>query len=155
MSDFKIRRATSKDMDVLVEHRQKMFEEMDHKKTANLRKIADPYRVWARQMMKQGVYHGYVVTSEDGNVIASGCVWLRQVQPSRGRPASMVPYLMSIYTVPKFRRKGLASMIVKEAMSWAKKSGYSTMTLHASLAGKKVYSRLGWKRTWEMGVDLE
>ena len=119
-------------------------------------RVADDfYRVWAREMMKQRFYHGYIVKTRGRKVAASGCVWLRQVQPSRSRPASLVPYLMSIYTTPKCRRKGLASMIVKESMAWAKKRGYRRMTLHASPVGRKVYSRLGWKRTSEMEVLLE
>jgi GNAT superfamily N-acetyltransferase len=154
VAGFKIRKATSKDMDVLVEHRQKMFDEVSIKKPDPGDVSADPYRAWAREMMKKRIYHGYIVSTEDGKVAASGCVWLRQVQPSRGRSASMVPYLISMYTAPKFRRKGLASMIVKQAMAWAKKNGYGTMTLHASLAGRKVYAKLGWKRTWEMEVRL-
>ena len=154
MAGFKIRKATSKDMDVLVEHRQKMFDEVSTKKPDPGDVSTDPYRAWASKMMKKRLYHGYIVSTEDGKVAASGCMWLRQVQPSRGRPASLVPYLISMYTAPKFRRKGLASMIVKQAMAWAKKNGYDAITLHASSAGRKVYSQLGWKRTWEMEVDL-
>ncbi len=155
MPGFKIRRATAKDMDVLVEHRQGIFEEMNGAERGSVDRAGDPYGGWAKEMMRRKLYHGYVVTDDRGNPAASGCVWMRQVQPSRGCPASLVPYLMSIYTVPRFRRKGLARMIVQEAMEWAKKSGYSEMTLHASSAGRKVYTKLGWKRTWEMEAGLE
>lgn len=151
---FKIRRATIADMDVLVDHRRAMFDEMTRMTPEEHRVAGDSYRVWARDLMKQKLFHGYVVETPRGKVAASGCVWLRQVQPSRGHPAILVPYVMSIYTDTKFRRKGLASMIVEESMVWAKKHGYRKLTLHASLVGRKVYSKLGWKRTWEMEVDL-
>lgn len=155
MPGFKIRRATIKDMDVLVEHRRAMFEEMA-RMTAEERKVAgDSYRAWATEMMKQKLFHGYIVETGRGKVAASGCVWLRQSQPSRGHPATMVPYVMSIYTDSAFRRKGLATTIMKETMAWSRKHGYRKMTLHASLAGRKVYSQLGWKRTWEMEVRLD
>ncbi len=141
-------------MDVLVEHRNAMFDEYA-RLTPKERKVAvEAYPAWARDLMKQRLFHGYIVETDRGKVAASGCVWLRQVQPSRGRPASLVPYVMSIYTKPRFRRKGLASMIVRESMAWAEKHGYRKMTLHASLVGRKVYSLLGWKRVWEMEVDL-
>ena len=42
-------------------------------------------------------------------------------------------------------------MIVKEAMGWAKRNGYSKITLHASPAGRKVYAKLGWKRMGRSG----
>lgn len=155
MPGFKIRKAKAADMDLLVKHRQGMFEEMTGAERGSVDMAGDAYRAWAKEMMRQKLYHGYVVTDGRGNVAASGCVWMRQVQPSRGRPASLVPYLVSMYTVPRFRRKGLASMIVKEAMEWAKRNGYRKMTLHASSAGRKVYAKLGWKRTWEMEASLE
>jgi len=154
VTGFKICKATPKDMDVLAEHRQKMFDEMSTEKPGQGDVRTDPYRAWAREMMRKRLYQGYIVSTDDGEAAASGCVWLRQVQPSRGHPASLVPYLISMYTAPGFRRKGLATMIVREAMAWAKKKGYSAMTLHASPAGRKVYTKLGWKRTWEMEVDL-
>jgi GNAT superfamily N-acetyltransferase len=62
---------------------------------------------------------------------------------------------MSMYTEPEFRRKGFATLIVKEAMSWARRNGYARMSLHASKAGRSVYDKLGWERSWEMRVDLE
>ncbi len=101
-------------------------------------------------MMKRRLLHGYVVTTSGGRPAASGCVWLREMQPSPGHPHGMVPYVLSVYTRPEFRRKGLASMIVEEAMEWARKHGYYKVVLHASKTGRKVYSQLGWKRTWEM-----
>ena len=155
MPGFKIRRATLKDMDLLVQHRNAMFDEYGRMTPEERRVAEESYPVWAKELMKQKLFHGYIVETAGGKVAASGCVWLRQVQPSRGRPASLVPYVMSIYTRPRFRRKGLASMIVRESMAWAKKHGYRKMTLHASLVGRKVYSKLGWKRVWEMEVDLD
>ena len=143
MPGFKIRRATIRDIDVLAEHRQRMFDKTGARRTDQGDVRTDPYRGWGREMMKKRLHHCYFVLTDSGMVAASGCVWLRQVQPSRGRPASMVPYLMSIYTVPRFRRKGLASMIVKHAMAWAKRKEYGTMTPHASLTGRKVYTKLG------------
>ena len=47
---------------------------------------------------------------------------------------------------PKFRRKRVATLVVKEAERWAWASGYHSMTLHASKEGRKVYKRLGWER---------
>jgi GNAT superfamily N-acetyltransferase len=154
MPGFKIRRASAKDLGLLVDHRQQMFEEMTGTKRGEANLAGDAYRNWAKEMLKQKLYHGYIVTDIRGSVATSGCVWLRQVQPSRGHPASLVPYLMSMYTAPEFRRKGLASIIVKQAMAWAKKNRYTEMYLHASVTGRKVYSQLGWERVWEMEVDL-
>src|SRR5271155_465969 len=141
-------------MDVLSGHRNAMFEEYAPLTPEERAAAIDAYPAWAREMMKRRLFHGYVVETSGGKVVASGCVWVREQQPSRGRPATLIPYVMSIYTEPKFRRKGLASMIMLETMDWSRKHGYRKMLLHASLVGRKVYLQLGWKRTWEMDVDL-
>ncbi len=142
-------------MDVLVKHRNAMFEAYAPLTPEESAVAVKAYPEWAKEMMKKKLFHGYIVETSGGRVAASGCVWLREQQPSRGRPAALVPYVMSVYTDPKFRRKGLASMVMLETMAWAKKHGYRKMLLHASLVGRKVYAQLGWKRTWEMDVDLK
>lgn len=155
MPGFRIRKATLKDFPTLVEHRNAMFDEYEPLNTEERNVANETYPAWAREKMRLKLFHGYIVETSGGKVAASGCVWLREVQPSRGHPAALVPYLMSIYTDPKFRRRGLASIVVGEAMAWGRKRGYRKMTLHASLQGRKVYSQLGWKRVWEMEVRFD
>jgi len=127
-----------------------MFEEMSRPTAEELSVHDVSYRAWAEEKMKRRLMHCYIVTTASGRPVASGCVWLREMQPSPGHPHGKVPYVLSVYTRPEFRRKGLASMIVEEAMEWARKHGYYKIVLHASSKGRKVYSQLAWKRTWEM-----
>ncbi len=150
MPEFKIRRANLKDVGLLVEHRHRMFQEMISPTEEELRLHDEAYAAWAKDMMRRELFHVYILETSDGRPVASGGVWLRGVQPSPGHPHGMVPYVLSVYTRPEFRRKGLASMIVEEAMEWGRKNGHYKMVLHSSLMGRKVYSKLGWKRTWEM-----
>jgi GNAT superfamily N-acetyltransferase len=67
----------------------------------------------------------------------------------------MVPYVLSMCTRQEFRRNGLASMIMEEATEWGRRHGYRKVLLHASTTGRKVYSQLGWKRTWEMEIRYD
>jgi GNAT superfamily N-acetyltransferase len=150
-----MRLATSKDIELLVRHRHMMFEEMSSPSKEAARTADESYRTWALEMMKRGLFHGYIVTTREGRPAASGCVWLREIQPSPDRPTVMVPYVMSVYTSPEFRRSGLASMIMEEAAEWARREGFHKIVLHASSVGRKVYSRLGWKRTWEMELRFD
>ena len=45
-------------------------------------------------------------------------------------------------------------MVVNEAIGWCRRNKYERLMLHASEMGRKVYSKLGFKRTWEMRLDL-
>ena len=151
---LKVRRAAATDLDVLVHQRRMMFEDMRHPPASQHRAADADYRRWAPRMMRRRLLRCWLVTDENGEVAGGGCVWLRDIQPGPGNTTERIPYLLSMYTEPKFRRRGVATMVVKEAMTWARARGYPEMTLHASRMGRKVYSRLGWRRTWEMEVDL-
>jgi len=154
LKGFKVAKATGKDVEVLVRQRHMMFEEMRHPSKEEHRVGDETYRSWARAKLRSGELLGLLVMSPDGRVVAGGCVWLREVQPAPGRTSGVMPYLMSMYTEPEFRRRGLATLVVGKAMDWARMGGYDRMTLHASEPGKEVYSRLGWERSWEMRADL-
>jgi len=124
-------------------------------KNAELHEKGDRvYKQWARARLKSQDLVAWVVKSDDGRVAGGGCVWLLTVQPRPHRASMVQPYLLSMYTEPDFRRRGVASMVVNEAIKWSRRNKYERLMLHASEMGRKVYSRLGFKRTWEMRLDL-
>jgi len=152
---FRIRQATLRDLDLLVRHRRRMFEDMRQPFTEEEHAAGDrEYRRWARRLMSKGEFVAWIAETAAGTPVAGGAVWLQERQPRPGMPAHKAPYLLSMYTEPKFRGRGLASRIVKEAARWSKRKGYASMTLHASKQGRRVYTRLRWERTWEMRFRL-
>ena len=150
----RIRRSTLRDIDLLISHRRKMWEDIHDFRRRDLEIGDRAYRKWLVDMIKKGRLFGFVAVANTNRIAGSGCVWLRENQPRPGSFKPLMPYLLSMYTDPKFRRMGIASKIVKEAMKSFKSKGYRTMTLHGSRVGRKVYAKLGWERTWEMRVSL-
>ena len=112
------------------------------------------YRRWVKRLLPKGEFVAWIVETSGGAPAAGGAVWLQERQPRPGQRSARIPYLLSMYTEPEFRGRGLATWIVKEAMSWSKRQGHRSMTLHASKQGRGVYTRLRWERTWEMRVQL-
>jgi len=154
MSGVRIRPATVRDLDVLVLHRRLMWQEIRDFTEAQLDAHDRLHRRWARQRLRSGRLVAWVAETPRGEIAASGAVWLQEIQPHPLLRLGPVPYLLSMYTEPEHRGKGLATRIVREAIRWAKRHGYARMTLHASTQGRDVYKKLGWKRTWEMRVRL-
>lgn len=152
---LRIRRATLRDLGVLVEHRRRMFVDMGDLDPASPRaKAADRrYRAWARAKLRQRARFAAFVAERDGQVVGSGCVWVMDTQPSPWNPRARTPYLLSIYTHPEARGQGVASLIVKAALAWSKARGHRIMRLHASRQGRGVYRRFGFERSWEMRLD--
>jgi GNAT superfamily N-acetyltransferase len=151
---IKMRRSRVSDIELLVNHRRKMWLEIWPRAFEGLRNKDGPYRKWLHEMVKKRRFVGFIATVNQKRIAGSGGIWLREVHPRPGLTKQRAPYLLSMYTEPEFRGLGVASAIVKEAMKWCKKNGYNRVTLHASRKGRKVYTKLGWKRTWEMRAEL-
>ncbi len=147
---FTLRRATQRDADILAYQRREMFIDM---KTYS-RKEAElgdrEYIRWVKEKMKSGKLTGFLVENSEKNIVAGGCLWLREKQPRPSAKKKDVPYLLSVHTERAYRGKGLATLIVKESIKLAKKLGYPRVELHASKQGEGVYRRLGFERTNEM-----
>ncbi len=155
MAGFRVRRARARDVDVLVLHRRRMWEDIGGRTPEQL-DAADPvYRRWYLRESSAGRYLAFVAEDPRGRVVASGCLWLQPGQPRPGDASCVDPYLLSMYTEPAYRKKRLATRIVREAIRWCRENGHGRMTLHASKMGRGVYRRLGFERTWEMRFRME
>ena len=107
-------------------------------------------KIWIGDQLSKGRHIGQKVRTADGEVVGSGCIWLREDQPRPTNMRLVVPYLMSMYTAKKFRRQGVASLIVKGALKWCRKEKYDVIVLHASYKGRSVYESLGFEPSNEM-----
>jgi len=150
----KLRRATRRDLDVLVRQRRGMWFDMGERNRIKLDEHDRTFRRWVQLRLKSRTVVGWVVETDVGDVVAGAIVWLRPAVSEPGVRHLVQPYLLSMYTEPKWRRLGLASRIVTEAMKWAKSNGYGEIRLHASSMGRGIYIRQGFKRTWEMKREL-
>jgi len=151
---LRIRRARLVDLEHLVSQRRAMWVEIGIKDKQELDSADREYRRWARNGLRKGTLLAWIVKDEESQVAGGGCLWLQPIQPRPGIRTSFQPYLLSMYTEPRFRGKGVASKIVEEAKRWSKTKGFPQLVLHASKMGRRVYSGRGFKRSWEMRANL-
>lgn len=154
LSNLSVHKAGLRDLDALVHQRREMWKALGIKNGEMHDRGDRIYKRWARARLKNHQLMAWIVKSSDGRVAGGGCVWVQPVQPRPHRASMVQPYLLSMYTEPDFRRRGVASMVVKEAIKWSRRNKYERLMLHASEMGRKVYSQMGFKRTWEMRLDL-
>lgn len=148
-----VREATLADLDLLVRHRRGMWAAIATIPKNDLDAADVVYRRWVRTRMKSGRFVGFIV-EEGGAPVASGCVWLMDIQPRPHWEGTTAVYLLSMFTEPGHRRKGHAIRIVRTAVRWAKARGIHLMLLHASRFGEPMYTREGFERTTEMRLVL-
>ncbi|MDA4114635.1 MAG: GNAT family N-acetyltransferase [Thaumarchaeota archaeon] len=150
MPGFRIRRASIRDLPALVHHRHAMLAEMAPATPRQLATMDRAYARFVRQEMKGRRMFCFLVETGEGEVAAGGAIWLRETPPRVNFRGGRIPYLMSLYTEPAYRGRGLATLIVKETMKWSRDRGYPWMLLHATAAGRGLYEKLGWEPTPEM-----
>jgi len=120
---------------------------------AQLRELDHDYRPWVRRRLLNGTLIGWIVENQFGSVVGGAVLWLRK--GARAPPTSGTqPYLTSMYTEPTYRGRGVASLLVREAIKWTRSHGYGSILIHTSNKARGFYPRFGFKRTWEMECDL-
>lgn len=144
------RPTTTADLDLLTDHRHRMWTAIGNRTEAEIAEHDGRYRVWMRPRLRSGEIVGVLAEGPDGSAAGSGLLWFRPDQPRPQIPTLITPYILSMYTHPAWRGKGIASRIVHDLVALCRKQGYPSVVLHASEQGRPVYGRLGFERTWEM-----
>jgi GNAT superfamily N-acetyltransferase len=152
---LRLRTTTARDLPTLVRHRRRMWEDIGGRTRAELDRADPAYRRWVVRETRAHRFIGFLIEDGDGRVAGSGAIWLQPMQPRPGRLSRLrMPYIMSMYTEPDFRGRGVASRIVRAMVRWATRRGYRRTFLHASHAGRPVYEKLGFVNGSEMRLEL-
>ncbi len=85
-----------------------------------------------------------IVAKCDGIVAGIGSVHLREMPGNFKNPSGKWGYIMNMYTVPKFRRRGICKRILNLLVDEGKKIGITAFELHATNAGESVYIQEGF-----------
>lgn len=131
-----------------------MWEEIADLTPGELDEGDTAYRRWARPRLRNGRLVGFVIETAGGVPAASACLWIMPSQPRPAWKGTRVPYLMSMFTEPRLRGRGLATRILRASIRWAREHGYDHVLLHASAFGEPLYRRWGFERSAEMRLVL-
>lgn len=155
---YTLREAAPIDIPVLVNHRRRMFEDMDalrgkRHSAAGLDAMDALYTEQVRAHLTEGRLRAWVIECE-GRVVASGAILYSEWLPRPNDMTRRLAYLHSVYTEPEHRRRGLARRIVLAAMDACRIEGLHRLVLHASDEGRSLYESLGFLPTNEMRLVL-
>ena len=160
MSQFYIRLVTRDDLEIVSQHRARMFRDMGELPA----ELFDSFRAQSKEtldrMFERNQYIGWLaaLTDQPDKIVAGAGVQLREVPPHpqpdangkinivSGRQAT----IQNVYTEPQWRRHGVAMLLMKEIISWSQKTGIDSLVLHASDEGRPLYQKLGFIPTTEM-----
>ncbi len=144
------RRTTVADVGILTDHRHRMWTAIGGRTEAAITEHDRRYRTWATSRLRSGELIGVIAEASDGTPVGSGLAWFRPDQPYPQVTTLATPYILSMYTLPEWRGRGIASGVVRRLVADCRARGSSSVALHASRQGRPVYRRFGFDRTWEM-----
>jgi len=154
-----LRLATVDDIPALVNHRRRMFEDMYADKAvirdrAGYDAMDITYAALLRYEIPAGSTRAWVI-DETGIIAASGALKFTDWLPRPDGQRRGLVYVHSVYTVPEYRRQGLARRLLKAMIDYCRDNGWPRISLHASDMGRGLYEDLGFKPTNEMRLVLE
>ena len=153
----RVRQASLKDLSVLVRHRRAMWEVLGDFPSRRLDRLDRIYRTWLRERVSAGVAAAFIADASTGNPVASGVVVLVRLDPSPRDPAHLngvTPNIISMFTDGPFRRRGIATRIIRRCVTWSRRRGYRRVTLDADPDVAALYRKAGFSRTWWMSKAL-
>ena len=143
------RRLGPDDLEIICVHRETMFLEAEGD-PSTLRVMTEHFRPWLRQRLQDGRYYGFALMDTEQPVAAIGLMSI-DWPPHPSHPTlDQRGYVLNVFVEPAYRRRGLASALMKLAEAEFAQRGMSFAVLHATKAGKPVYEGLGWAGTTEM-----
>lgn len=137
-------KATSNDVEILVNNRILFALE-----------LAGEQNIEAIQLLKEQMTNyfskatientciSYIAKCE-GIVAGIGSVHLREMPGNFKNPTGKWGYIMNMYTVPQFRKKGICKGILNLLIEEGKKYGVTAFELHATKDGEPVYTKEGF-----------
>lgn len=79
-----------------------------------------------------------------GQIVSTSGLSFYVVPPNNDYPNGKGAYIMNMYTLPDYRRQGLAKELFKRTVEEAKARNYTYITLNATDAGKPLYEKFGF-----------
>jgi GNAT superfamily N-acetyltransferase len=106
-----------------------------------------------------GEYVGWLAAAETDRItiVAGAGVQLRRTLPhpvqrdGNSRIAfARQAIVLNVFTERAWRRQGIAELMMRHVIDWARAADLDTLVLHASSDGRALYERLGFVATTEM-----
>jgi GNAT superfamily N-acetyltransferase len=120
--------------------------------------MEQPFRRWLEKGLTDGSYRGFLAEIQAGSAVEiAGGIGYRLIE---WPPGPLHPhqdrrgYILNVFVEPQFRGQRVATGLMERTEAEFRRLGIAYEVLHATDAGRRVYERLGWKATPEMGKAL-
>ncbi len=133
-----------------------MFREMGAVRLESEESLRQASTAYFASAIPGGEYVGWIATPSDGSPPVAGAgVQFRSLLPrptvaGDGLLLGREGLILNVYTVPNWRRQGIAKQLMETIVAWAGEVGIVRLVLAASSAGRPLYEKIGFVATREM-----
>ena len=145
------------DLDLICRHREEMFRASNAPGRSDevLSAMTRSFRVWIEPRLRDGSYFGYIA-EEDGAVVAGIGLMIIDWPPHPSHPnEDKRGYVLNVFVEPYYRKRGLATMLMRLGEAEIARRGVSFAILHATRMGRPLYEQTGWTQTVERSKQLK
>lgn len=141
---FTIRQATVEDSEVLVQARVAFLSENKLLSEETVRATAEANRRYFTEYLLRPEFAAWVAEAE-GVVIGTGAVVYFTVPPRPTNLSGREAYLLQMYTVPVWRRRGVGTAILNAIIAAVKQTEARCIILYAMEEARPLYEKAGFK----------
>ena len=150
MTTYSVRRATFADVDVLVAHRIRMFEDMGVLSApgADRDRMGREFRAWLAGVMHDDTYLAWLVDAHAGDTsetVAGAGTTIIPWPPGPFYSSGRLAFVYNVYTEPAHRRRGLARMLMDAVHAYCRAERIGSVALNASAFGRPLYESMGYQ----------
>ncbi len=144
MSTITYHKATTNDVATLVEHRILFAQELSGAQDpVSIQLLRQQMTSYFSKAIAENTCISFIARSED-KVAGIGSVHFREMPGNFKNPSGKWGYIMNMYTVPDFRRKGICKNILDLLVEAGHQLGVNAFELHATKDGEPVYLQNGF-----------
>lgn len=145
---MEFRKATLKDLDALVKLRIEFMKEVNGTKSKDDDEkyglLAQTNAEYFKKHLPDNSFIAWLAVDQGEIIGTSGLVFYDR-PPSYKNLTGKNAYIMNIYTLEAYRKKGIASLLLEKTVNEAFSLGYSAIYLNATDMGKPLYLKHGFK----------
>lgn len=145
ISQITIRKVEEADIDAMTEHRLNYLAELQGPRSEDYKAVLKKeLSGYFRKSMKEGTFYA-VLAELNREMLAFGGMVIKKIPGDFNKSSYLEGDILNMYTLPKVRKKGLSSMILRELIRKAREMGISKLALHTSKDGEHMYRKFGFQ----------
>jgi GNAT superfamily N-acetyltransferase len=138
------RKADVTDIPQLIDLRLRFLKEIyPNANTTHDQKLADHLSIYLKEHIAKDNFVNWFAEYNGKAVASAGIVFYNQ-PPLYHNLEGKVAYILNVYTLPEYRRQGIAKTLLQKIMQEAKDRNTGKVSLHTSEQGRLLYEQFGF-----------